>query len=262
MVRYLKLLLAFMKASLVREIGFKANFLVNVMVEIGWTLVTVFTLEIIFHNTADIAGWVKGEVFFIYALYRASSALYAIFFAANLRNFSHTVNSGDLDMNLIKPVNPLFLVSTRIVKVDRIAQLILGIMLMYYASLLVPFSWSFLMLALTLISMMSGSIIRLAMMIMVNCLVFWSPRLHNIERLELALFGLARFPRQAFPPALSQFMTWIVPVMFVSAVPAEVILGKINTTNILVIAGLATLLLLVATSLFNNSLKFYSSASS
>ena len=70
MTRYLTLWLKFFKNVLVREMEYKGHFLLNILVEIGWTAVLVISLELIFAQTATIAGWSKGEAFIIYALYR------------------------------------------------------------------------------------------------------------------------------------------------------------------------------------------------
>jgi len=262
MIRYALLLAGFARISLVREMGFKTNFIIHVLVEIAWTFVTIFGLEIMFFHTDSISGWSKGEVFLIYAFYRLMSSLFALIFRNNIRAIPQLVNSGDLDILLTKPINSFFYISTRTIALDRISQIGISLLILIYASSLVSLNWTPLRLLTLVLLSLSGSLIRFAISSVIHTISIWLQKLQNLEKLELTLFGSARFPRQAFPQAYSQFMTFIIPVMFVAAIPAEIVLGRLAWWYIPLTVFISLASTTIAYLFFSFSLRHYSSASS
>lgn len=90
----------------------------------------------------------------------------------------------------------------------------------------------------------------------------WFVKVANATEVLRALLEAGRFPSQAFPAAYRFVFTFIVPVAFLTTVPAEAALGRLNLSTL----GLALLIatgLLVASRLFwRFALKSYTSASS
>lgn len=262
MKRYISLLYYFTRTSLIREIGFKANFVTNIFVEIAWSFVTIFGLEVMFFHTDTISGWSKGEVFLIYALYRLMSAIFALVFRKNVRLLPQLVNTGELDIHLSRPVNSCFYLSTRIIAIDRLSQIIIGIALLTYASILIPLPLGPATLLLIFVMSLTGSLLRYSVSLMLHSLAFWLQKLQNLERLELVVFGAARFPRQAFPPLFSQAFTYLVPVFVVAAIPSEIILHRLSNWVILGVIAASLISVYLAYLFFNYALSHYSSASS
>lgn len=262
MKRYTKLWLSFAKNSLIREMGFKANFLVKVTLEIGWAFATIFMFEIIFYQTNTIAGWKKGEIYLIYSLFRIVSAIGSIIYRKNLSRLSHLINSGEFDYYLTKPVNIFFLSNTRYVSLDRISQTLVGIGIYLYALTFPEVPNTPKTLLLTLFFIPLGILIRFSLNVIIHLPVFLSEKLENIYRLELTFFSIARYPRGVFPPFLVKIFTFLIPVLAVAALPAEIILSKSPQYWILILLTIAITLFTISYKLFNLALRSYTSASS
>lgn len=262
LLRYLKLWSAFAKTSLLVKLEYKANFFLQIIVEIGWALVTVFALEIMFTQTDDISGWTKGEVFMIYAFYRLMSAMGAVIFRENIRELIVLVNSGNLDLLLTKPINTFVLVFTRHLAIDRFSQVLISLAVFYYATYILGLQFTLIKITLVIFLCLSGVFIRYGLSIIIHSLVFWLENLDNLERLELTLFGTARFPRQAFPPALRTAFTFVVPIMFAAAIPAEIFLGKSSPILLWITILLTSFISIFVYKFFFFALRHYSSASS
>lgn len=241
---------------------FKGNFLITLVLEIAWTMVTVFTITIVFSQTNSMGGWSKGEVFLIYALFRLSSALSAMFTRGNIERLPELINTGEFDFVLVKPVNHFFFTNFRHMAIDRISQLAAGIILVWYA-------YSLMMIPLTLVTwlyvlffVIIGTVIRSSISLLIHLPSFWLQQVQNFLRLELTFTTTARFPRVVYPLGLRFFLSFIVPVLFIAAVPAELILGKSSLHWLGLLLLVALCLGSVSYSLFNHALKYYSSASS
>ncbi|MFM7192835.1 MAG: ABC-2 family transporter protein, partial [Microcystaceae cyanobacterium] len=71
-----------------------------------------------------------------------------------------------------------------------------------------------------------------------------------------------RYPIGAYPIIYRVFFTFIVPVAFLTTIPAEVMLGKAPLLGILGATGLAIALLVISHYFWQFALRFYTSASS
>lgn len=263
MYKYLNLLRRFASASISAKMIYKANFLTEILVEIGWAMVTIFTFELIFANVDTMAGWTKMEAFFIYGLFRLVSAIFAILFRANLFALTDLVNRGDLDLILTKPVPALFYLSFHTISVERFSQLIIAIIILVYVNFQMGLSWSLFQILLFVYLVSLAVLLRYSFSMLIHLLVFWSEKLDNLFRLELSFTATARFPRQAMPWMLRQIMTFVIPMMFVAAIPAEILLEKspawfLITQMTIFVLGLFGLVILVSRKAIAN----YSSASS
>lgn len=260
--RYLSLWFSFAKNSLIRQMEFKANFILDLCVEIAWVGTTIFALEIIFSQTKTIAGWTKGEVLLIYALYKIGSAITAILITKNTFRLPYLVNSGELDHYLTKPVDSHFITLTRFTAVDRISQLLTAAIILGYSFVLRSdhFTLTTMVKIASLVPIIAT--LRFSIESLVVTPVFWLQNLRNIPELIYALTKPATFPRFAFPAAFRHIFTFLIPMFFIAAIPAEIVLGKSSLWIFLGLLCITATFLILARFLFIYALRHYSSASS
>jgi len=240
---------------------YKLNFLIDILVEIGWSLVTVFAIEIMFYQVDSIAGWSKGEIVLVYAFYRLGSSFTTIILRKNIFRFPTLVNSGDLDLYLIKPVDPLFMAMFKWVSLDRLSQLFTSFIIFWYGfSLLeIPVN-SVQILGLFFLAPLAG-FIRMCLEIITVTPVFWLQKLENIYDIIFTFFTPARFPRQAYPAIFVFVFTYLYPVLFIGAIPIEIVFKQAYYL-LLPTFFVALVLYLFMRAFFNKALRSYSSASS
>jgi len=260
-MRYLNLWLRFAHFSLMQNLEYKANFLVDMVVEIGWSLVTLFAIEIIFYTVDSIAGWSKGEIVLVYAFYRLSSAITTIFLRKNIFRFPLLINSGEFDLYLTKPVDPLFMAMFRMVSLDRLIQVVTSIFVFMYGFSLLSYSFGMTEIVGIIILVPVVGLIRLCLEIITVTPVFWLQKLENIYDVIFTFFTPARFPRQAYPALFVFIFTYIYPVLFVGAIPVEIVFKK--AIHLIPVTFLVAVILFIFMRLFfKRALKAYASASS
>ena len=77
-----------------------------------------------------------------------------------------------------------------------------------------------------------------------------------------ALLASGRYPLNAYPPALRVLFTFVLPVAFLTTIPAKVLLDSAGTPMLLAGLGLAVVFFAAARSFWLFALRFYTSASS
>ncbi len=108
---YGRVLATFFRNSLVREMAFRGNFLIEVVTNAFWfgAQLVLFTLN--FGNVREVNGWNRHQFFAFMATGMIINTLIEAFFMPNCANFSELIRTGGLDFALLKPIDTQFLVS-------------------------------------------------------------------------------------------------------------------------------------------------------
>ena len=90
---------------------------------------------------------------------------------------------------------------------------------------------------------------------------FWFVRVENILMVFHSMYDAARWPITIYPGWLRAALTFLVPVAFAVTVPAEALVGRLQSDLLLATVGLAALMLLASRLLWKVGVKRYSGAS-
>jgi ABC-2 type transport system permease protein len=90
----------------------------------------------------------------------------------------------------------------------------------------------------------------------------WFVKIWNATEVLRSLLAAGQYPVSAYPPALRLVFTTLLPVAFLTTVPAEALLGLANGRSVLAGIALAGLSLLGSRALWRLALRHYTSASS
>ena len=91
---------------------------------------------------------------------------------------------------------------------------------------------------------------------------FWITQSLAINELFNSFFETGRFPAAAYPRWLRGVLTFVVPIILVTTVPAQALLGRAGLVLLLVAMLMAAVLLSVSILFWRYALRHYSSASS
>src|SRR6185437_14786371 len=221
--RYLGIYFALWKNSVTREMSFKANFLLWILVESLWFALQLSFMFVIYSHTDHIGTWTKWQVVMLlggsYFIQRAFHA----FFLVNCTNLSELIRTGKLDFLLLLPVNTRFIVSLRQVDLGAFVNAGSALAVMFYAGKQLHLSPSLAQMAGFLLLAMAGILIHYSLMFLLASTSFWTVRAQGIVWGYYNLFNIARLPDEAFRGWFRAVFTFAVPMLLVANVPVKLL---------------------------------------
>ena len=134
LARYFALYGALWRNSVVREMGFKTNFLLWIVVELLWFALQLAFVAVIYQHTARIGDWSQWEVVLLMGIAHFIQQVFQAFFLVNCAQLSEYVRTGRLDFMLLLPVNTRFVVSLRQVDLGAFVNAVSALAIMGYAA--------------------------------------------------------------------------------------------------------------------------------
>jgi ABC-2 type transport system permease protein len=261
--RYLVLYAALWKNSVTREMSFKGNFLLWIVVELLWFGLQLCFVSVLFAQTKTIGSWSQWEMVLLVGASNFIQQIYQAFFLTNCTNLSELVRTGKLDFFLLLPVNTRFLVSLRVVDLGAFVNALFAVCVMVFAAVklnLHPTAGQFAGFA-ALCAV--GILIHYSLMFILATICFWTVRAQGIVWGYYNLFNIARMPDEAFRGAFKAVFTFALPVLLVSNVPVRVLAHKIYSPSAwLLLLGVGAAWAAAAEWFWRVSVRRYTSASS
>jgi len=127
---------AFLRNSLIRDMTFRLNFLIECLSSLSWTAMNFGFYLLIYEYTPQIgpeSGWGKYEFFVFLSTTWFINSLVQAFFMPNCQEFSELIRTGNLDFALLKPIDTQFLVSLHKVDWSALSNFLVGGLLLAYS---------------------------------------------------------------------------------------------------------------------------------
>ena len=261
--RYLSVYAALWKNSVAREMSFKSNFLLWILVELLWFGLQLSFISVLYLHTENIGTWTKWQVVLLIGASHFIQQVFQAFFLINCTNLSELIRNGKLDFLLLLPVNTRFVVSLRQVDLGAFVNASFGAAVMAYAARqmhLVPTLMQVLgFLALCVV----GIAIHYSLMFLLASISFWTVRAQGIVWGYYNLFNIARLPDEAFSGLFKAVFTFAIPMLLVSNVPALLLADKLSSpAPVLLLLLMGAVCFCVSEWGWRASMRHYTSASS
>lgn len=269
---YLRVFLTFAHNSLVRDMTFRANFIIDCVASLSWVAIQLAFYLLIFKLSPSIGlegGWGKYQFLIFLATTLFANSLVGAFFMPNLSEFSELIRTGNLDFALLKPIDTQFLISFARVEWSALSNFIFAFVVMIVALFHLdawpqPVQW-----LLYPIYMLCGVAMLYALMIALSSLSVWMGRNQNIYDFWFYITNFSRYPMEIYEgpigTPLRKIFTFAIPILVVVNVPARILGQPLEAQN-WPLAGFAVLVTIASLAgsrwLFKSALGSYRSASS
>jgi ABC-2 type transport system permease protein len=220
----------------VRDMTFRANFLIEGVSSVSWALMNIGFYQIVFQHTVSIGadtGWGRHEFFVFLATTWLINSFVQAFFMPNAEEFSELIRTGNLDFALLKPIDTQFLISFHKVDWSSLANLGTGgVLLTVSLWQLVtrpedPLVISPFMILLYPFYLLCGVAIMYSLMISLAATSIWLGRNQTLYDFWFYITNFARYPMEIYQRGWGRplwgFFTFIVPVLLVVNVPARLL---------------------------------------
>ena len=271
--RYFRVFFTFARNSLVRDMTFRANFIIDTISSLGWVLINLGFYTVVYSYTSRIGpGWGKYEFFVFMATGLLVNSLVEALFMSNAEQFSELIRTGTLDFALLKPIDTQFLVSLQRIDWSSLGNFLCGCCLLVYALARLGYAPSLIAVLLYPIYVGCGVGILYSLMIALSATSVWLGRNTTLYDFWFYITNFARYPLEVYSGhyglPLRQFFTFLVPVLLVVNVPARLLVRPVELHRpgdwwLPPFALIATVACLMASRwVFTRALESYRSASS
>jgi len=230
MNRYLTIFGTFARACLVRDMTFRANFLLECVTGLGWMSMNLAFYLLIFSFTPEIgqgSGWSREPFFAFVATGLVINSIVQAFFMPSASELAEMVRTGGLDAVLVKPLDAQFLLSLHRFNYSSLANGIVGLLLLGWAvprfpAPPPPVAW-----LLYPLLVVCGVAILYGLIIMLAAATILMGRNQSLYDFWFYLTSFSRYPAEIYAGPwggpLRMLCTFVIPILLVVNVPAGTI---------------------------------------
>jgi ABC-2 type transport system permease protein len=257
----MRLLWLSLRLGVLHELEYRANFLVQLLTSAIGAATLLALLAAIQRHADTLAGWRPAELLALWGVFHVLTGLIGAVVQPSFQRLIEEVGDGRLDFVLTKPADAQLLASLRRVEVWRLADVVLGLLLLGAGLAQLGGRVGVGEAAAFVVALAAGAAVAYSCCLALAAVAFWSPRMENALLLFLSLWETGRWPVAIYPGWLRGLVTFLLPVALATTLPAEALTGRATATSLLAAVVLAAALLLASRRLWQAGLRRYAGAS-
>lgn len=263
MLRHLRTISLFWSTSVNAELEYRSNFALACVTGVMTLAGSVFTLSILFQHNYQMGNWTWPQALIVMGVYTILDGFQQTFLAPNRTRIGEFVREGTLDFVLIKPIDSQFWLTFNKLSIWGLPNMVLGLAMVLYAGRRVLPALGPLDYIIGVVPLLLGIVVLYSLGFFLSTLTIWFIKLNNITFAMAALLEAGRYPIPAYPFVWRAAFTFVIPVAFMTTVPAKTLLGMPDHVPWLVAAFVvAGVMLLISRWFWRFALRSYTSASS
>ena len=183
-------------------------------------------LSAFFSQIPEINGWTVWEIAVLYGLALTPKGLTELLCDGPWM-LRATVNTGEFDRLLVRPVSPALQAATKIASIHGLGQLTLGIVAITLGASRAGLDWSPWKVLFLIGTITSGFVMICAINFLVNMVGFWEPSAQSaLPTMYTMLIDFAKFPLEIYSLVIRILVTVVAPFAFLSYFPGLILLDK------------------------------------
>ncbi len=259
-MKYLRLFGKMAGFNLKVQMQYRVNFLLQLPFHLSWTLKEVVVIFLMYRYTDRILTWDRYEYIFLLGTYFVADSIFSCILLPNLSNLSAQLVNGTFDHILLKPIDSQFYTMTYEMGIGVLFAMLLGFVLVIWSGVRVGLPASAGRVLAYLLFLVAGIAIYGALLFICAVPVFCLIRIDYIHNIFLCIANISRKPLEVFPDLVVKLL-YVIPVAFISYVPACCYLGKLDLKVGAVSVFAAALLWRLARALWKMGVRRYVSVS-
>ncbi|MGH2585809.1 MAG: ABC transporter permease [Dehalococcoidia bacterium] len=208
------------------QLQYRASFALQFVGQGLATFVDFIAILLLFGRFPTLAGWSLGEVAFLYGLGGIAFALSDLF-SGGFDRLSFTIQTGQFDRVLTRPVSVFLQTLSMDFQIRRLGRVAQAAVAFVFSLTLVQIEWTPLRLLVMVIALISGVVIFCGIWVIGAAITFWTVQTSEVT--NVFTYGgsaLVEHPMSIYGRWLQRFFTFVVPLAFVTYLPALYILDR------------------------------------
>jgi ABC-2 type transport system permease protein len=262
MGRYLRSLRRFWGTSLASQLEYQLNALIELVAMLANLAGSVLVLWLFYRQGVALGGWSWHAALVVLGAYTCLNGFTSTVLQPNLSRIVTHVQEGSLDFVLLKPIDSQFWLSLRSFSPAGIPEWLLGLGLMLWAARAEQGSLRLEWVLVAALVMGAAALTLYSLWFVLATTAIWFVKTWNATEVLRAALTAGRYPVSAFPPTLRLLFTLVLPVAFLTTVPAEILMGRSTGAWMFASVGVAITALALSRGFWLLALRYYTSASS
>lgn len=258
-----KFLTELMKLRLSHIMTFRLGFFGPYFIDTSYFLVQLFAFEAIYGHVDKIRGWGHGEILVFVGTFSLINALNMIIYFFGVISIPEKIQTGELDLYLTKPVNPLLRITFEKINPGSIPLLAFSACIIAYGvkEIDMGFSWSNIIKYLFLVFMMT--ILYYDMELLIRCFAFFVFSVNNLTKIEETAIDLClKIPGIAFYGIYKFIFYCVLPYGIIATLPTQALIGALSVKGLFFGVAIVCIFTFFALSFWSYGVHRYESASS
>lgn len=250
-----------LKVNTLRELEYRANFLLHI-VESGLSLlIGIGGIALIFEHTDSLNGWSANQLLIVIGVYTLIGGAIGFVMRPSFQTMMQEVRLGTLDFTLLKPHDAQFMASIKQFAIWQVIDIVLGLGIVIFAMIQGAIAFTIGQLLTFLLMLVAGILIIYSFMLILASTVFWSVKVDNILFIFESVYAAGRYPVTIYPSWLQFMLTFFVPIAFAITIPAQALIGNLSLETGILAVIIAISIFIIARVVWLWGLRHYSGAS-
>lgn len=249
------------KAALSSAAEYRVDMVTGTIVSTVWLCIAITPMLVVSANSAAAPGWSLPRLLFLQAVWYLMDGLLWMVALPNAWTLSSSVRDGQLDATLLKPVDSLALCTLGRLEIQDVPKIVLGVGLGVWAMVAGGGPATPLAAAGTVVAIVCALCLLWSVTVLTHYKAISQVEFDGSFALH-AVHNLARVPTPLYGPVIHVLLTVVVPVAFLTTIPAQLLFGELPPVVAIACMGVALLAIRLTAFLWRRELRHYTGAMS
>lgn len=222
-MHYIKLYLAFFKMDIRRVAMYRLNLIVGNFGYLLDSIATIFSVMMILNISNTIEGWSAYEIIFLFAFTLAAMSIWEFFFVTTLE-IPLLILEGELDIFLVRPINPLFQFIIFELDEEAIFEMIFSFGLLIFSIIMLGIPLDLFFWVKLILLLISSVIVLEAIYLAICSACFWMVSNSGLMQIIWEFYKMGQYPLTIYPTVFKILLT-VIPFGFIGFYPTNLILN-------------------------------------
>lgn len=257
MKKYLLILKAYFKGSLMNLMEYKFNFISGGTFELVWLFMYLIFIDTIFIHTETVNGWDKYRMLMLTFQGGLMDSVFTFLIVPGLKRLPEMINAGTLDFILLKPLNQRFTISFNEFDIPQIKNIIINITGLTYCFIKLNIRMTPLKLLLYILLSLNGFFLIYSIMFILMSLAFWFMRMDIVMGIGSELITIGNKPMQIYPRPLQKILIFVIPLFVCFIFPILFAVKDLSVSYILYSFAASFIFFLLSNFIFKKGVRRY-----
>lgn len=263
MKNHFKFISELIKLRLSHIMTFRLGFFGPFFINTSYFLVQLFAFEAIYGHVDNIRGWGHGEILIFIGTFSLIDSINMVICFFGVISIPEKIQTGELDLYLTKPVNPLLRITFEKVDPGAIPLLLFSACIIGYGVRESGMSLSYTKVIGYFAMVLLMTILFYDMELLLRCFAFFVFSVNNLMKIENTAIDLCmKIPGIAFYGIYKFIFYCILPYGVIATLPTQVLIGALSAKGLMFVVIIVCIFTFIAFSFWTYGVRRYESASS